>query len=184
MLLNYPNKKIYLLSEMIHNQLVNQDLQENGISFIMDTKKQLIEWDQISNNDIVIIPAFGTSLEVLNILDKNINTEEFNTTCPFVSKVWNRSKTIATQGSQLLYMEKQTMKRQDLHFQEQKHGPAIIVETMEDVYSLCEIIKNNKSERKKIFKNKVSPGFDFNKNLKEVGVVNQTNTCFRNKKNY
>jgi len=50
---NHPNKKIYLLSEMIHNQLVNQDLQENGISFIMDTKgQQLINWNKISNKDI------------------------------------------------------------------------------------------------------------------------------------
>mgnify|MGYP001260171787 CR=1 FL=1 len=174
---NYPDKKIYLLSEMIHNQLVNQDLQENGISFIMDTKgKQLIKWNQISNEDIVIIPAFGTSLEILNILsEKNINTEKFNTTCPFVSKVWNRSKTIATQGfTTIIHGKANHEETRSTFSRAKKHGPAIIVETIDDVYSLCEIIKNNKSERKKIFKNKVSPGFDFNKNLKKVGVVNQT----------
>ena len=162
---------------MIHNQLVNQDLQENGISFIMDTKgKQLIKWDEISNDDIVIIPAFGTSLEVLQILNKkNINTEKFDTTCPFVSKVWNRSKTIAKQGfTTIIHGKANHEETRSTFSRAKKHGPAIIVETMEDVYSLCEIIKNNKSKRKKIFKNKVSPGFDFNKNLKKVGVVNQT----------
>ena len=85
---NNPNKKIYLLSQMIHNQVVNQDLIENGISFIMDTNgNQLIEWTEIKKHDIVIIPAFGTSLETLKILEeKEIETKKFDTTCPFVSK--------------------------------------------------------------------------------------------------
>ena len=62
----YPTKKIYLLSQMIHNQIVNNDLIKNGVSFIMDTNgNQLIKWDHIKKNNIVIIPAFGTSLEIL-----------------------------------------------------------------------------------------------------------------------
>ena len=71
-----PNKKIYLLSQMIHNQVVNENLTENGISFIMDTSgKQLIKWSNIKKNDIVINPAFGTSLEILQILkQKGIKT--------------------------------------------------------------------------------------------------------------
>ena len=74
--------------------MVNEDLLENGVSFIMDTHgNQLINWDNINKEDIVIIPAFGTSLEILEILkDKNINTEKFDTTCPFVEKVWNRNR--------------------------------------------------------------------------------------------
>ena len=57
-----PGKKIYLLSQMIHNPAVNDDLQGHGIQFIMDTYgNQLIPWDDISSNDVVITPAFGTS---------------------------------------------------------------------------------------------------------------------------
>ena len=69
----YPDKKIYLLSHMIHNQIVNNDLQENGISFIMDTEgNQLIPWKNVDKNDIVIIPAFGTSLDILKILSMKL----------------------------------------------------------------------------------------------------------------
>ena len=174
---NHPNKKIYLLSEMIHNQLVNQDLKENGISFIMDTTgKQLIKWEKINENDIVIIPAFGTSLEVLKILDqKNINTEKFNTTCPFVSKVWNRSEAIAKQGFTTIIHGKANHEETRSTFSRAKqYGPAIIVETMDDVYKLCEIIKDNRNKKRLFFKNKVSQKFNFNTDLKKVGVVNQT----------
>ena len=64
-----PTKRIFLLSEMIHNPAVNSDLLARGIKFIMDTKgKQLISWGEIDENDIVIIPAFGTTIEINEIL--------------------------------------------------------------------------------------------------------------------
>tara|TARA_B100000963_G_C22633753_1_gene676394 strand:- start:1686 stop:2906 length:1221 start_codon:yes stop_codon:yes gene_type:complete len=174
---NFPNKKIYLLSEMIHNQLVNQDLLENGISFILDTSgNQLISWDKISENDIVIIPAFGTSLEVLEILkSKNIKTEKFDTTCPFVAKVWKRSKTIAEKGfSTIIYGKADHEETKSTFSRAKKHGPAIIVETIEDVYDLCEIIQDSESIKTKKFFKKKSFNFNFKKDLIKVGVVNQT----------
>src|SRR5580700_7729994 len=64
-----PGKRIYLLSEMIHNPGVNADLQALGVQFIMDTSgKMLVEWDDIKAEDIVVIPAFGTTLEMEKIL--------------------------------------------------------------------------------------------------------------------
>ena len=58
-----PTKKIYLLSQMIHNPGVNEDLLRKGVKFIQDTEGvQLISWDEITNEDIVIIPAFGTTI--------------------------------------------------------------------------------------------------------------------------
>ena len=91
-----PGKNIYLLSQMIHNPEVNGDLLEQGLKFIQDTEgNQLIEWDTINSDDIVIIPAFGTTLEMKKFLrDKGIEIEEYNTTCPFVEKVWNRSASL------------------------------------------------------------------------------------------
>ena len=90
-------KRIYLLSEMIHNPQVNADLQAHGISFLQDTYgKQLIPFDALRADDVVIIPAFGTTLEIENKLKEiGIQTEKYNTTCPFVEKVWNRSDAIA-----------------------------------------------------------------------------------------
>ncbi|HNC30398.1 MAG TPA: 4-hydroxy-3-methylbut-2-enyl diphosphate reductase, partial [Cyclobacteriaceae bacterium] len=95
-----PDKKVYLLSQMIHNQEVNNDLQGRGIKFIMDTDgSQLISWDQIHREDVVIIPAFGTTLEIENLLlDKGVEVQKYNTTCPFVEKVWNRSEKLGKEN--------------------------------------------------------------------------------------
>src|SRR5688572_28329565 len=82
---------------MIHNPQVNADLKAHGIEFLQDTYgKQLISFDTLRQNDIVMIPAFGTTLEIEKMLnDKGLQTKEYDTTCPFVEKVWNRSEAIA-----------------------------------------------------------------------------------------
>ena len=92
-----PGKRIFLLSEMIHNPQVNADLQAHGISFMQDTNgKQLIPFEELTAEDIVLIPAFGTTLEIESRLKQvGIQTEKYDTTCPFVEKVWNRSEAIA-----------------------------------------------------------------------------------------
>src|SRR6188474_3965911 len=92
-----PGKRIFLLSEMIHNPQVNADLQSHGVRFMQDNYgKQLISFDELTADDIVIIPAFGTTLELEKKLKElGIQTEKYNTTCPFVEKVWNRSEQIA-----------------------------------------------------------------------------------------
>ena len=62
-------KNVFLLSQMIHNQEVNNDLQSRGIRFISDTDgTQFIPWDEISSEDVVIVPAFGTTLEIEELL--------------------------------------------------------------------------------------------------------------------
>ncbi|MBL7733478.1 MAG: 4-hydroxy-3-methylbut-2-enyl diphosphate reductase, partial [Chitinophagaceae bacterium] len=92
-----PGKKIYLLSEMIHNPQVNADLQAHGVTFLQDTHgKQLVPIEAITADDIVLIPAFGTTLEIEKKLRAiGIPVEKYDTTCPFVEKVWNRSEVIA-----------------------------------------------------------------------------------------
>src|ERR1044072_4071041 len=87
-----PGKRVFLLSEMIHNPGVNADLQSLGVKFIMDTGgNMLMNWDDLTENDIVIIPAFGTTLELERKLkEKHIEPSRYETTCPFVEKVWNR----------------------------------------------------------------------------------------------
>ena len=175
----YPNKKIYLLSQMIHNQVVNQDLLENGISFIMDTNgEQLIDWKNITKNDIVIIPAFGTSLEVLEILKtKEICTEEFNTTCPFVSKVWNRLEQIAKRDyTIIIYGTANHEETRSTFSRAKKHGSAIIVENINDAQLLCDFIKGivNEEAIQKHFYLKYSKNFNISQDLKKLGVVNQT----------
>src|SRR6187455_3758619 len=91
-----PGKRIFLLSEMIHNPRVNADLQERGVQFLQDTHgRQIVPFDNLNSDDIVIIPAFGTTLAIEEKLkESGIQTEQYNTTCPFVEKVWNRSAQI------------------------------------------------------------------------------------------
>ena len=92
-----PGKRIFLLSEMIHNPQVNADLQQRGVSFLQDTKgNMLIPFEELTADDVVIIPAFGTTWlieEKINAI--GISTKKYNTTCPFVEKVWNRGDQIA-----------------------------------------------------------------------------------------
>ena len=88
-----PGKRIYLLSEMIHNPQVNEDLLSRGVQFIMDTKgEQLIAWDVLDSSDVIILPAFGTTIEIENRISKiGLDTFKYNTTCPFVERVWKMS---------------------------------------------------------------------------------------------
>ncbi|MCH5721355.1 hypothetical protein MKP07_36805 [Niabella hibiscisoli] len=113
-----PGKRIFLLSEMIHNPQVNADLSQHGVQFLQDTYgKELIPFDTLTGDDIVLIPAFGTTLAIEKKLnDIGIPTEKYNTTCPFVEKVWNRSAAIAKKIIPLLYMVNHRTKKQELLF--------------------------------------------------------------------
>lgn len=93
-----PGKKIYLLSQMIHNPEVNADLIERGVEFLQDTKgKQIIPFDQLTADDIVIIPAFGTTREIEQELrSRGIQLENYDTTCPFVQRVWKKSEKLGS----------------------------------------------------------------------------------------
>ena len=79
---------------MIHNPKVNQDLIDLGVQFLMDTKgNELISRDLLSPGDIVVIPAFGTTVEIEKELkERGIEAKAYDTTCPFVEKVWKRSE--------------------------------------------------------------------------------------------
>ena len=89
-----PNKQIYLLSQMIHNPIVNDDLTQRGVKFLQDTSgNSLINIKKLNKNDIVLIPAFGVSIETeAKLKNQDIDIKTYNTTCPFVEKVWKRSK--------------------------------------------------------------------------------------------
>ena len=95
-----PDKRIFLLSEMIHNPHVNTDLRKRGVQFLCETSgKQLIPFDELTPADVVIVPAFGTTLEIQAKLNqRGINPYAYNTTCPFVEKVWKKSEEIGRQN--------------------------------------------------------------------------------------
>ncbi len=174
-----PGKKIFLLSEMIHNPHVNLDLLSRGIQFISDNYgRQLIDWGSITANDIVIIPAFGTTVETEMILkQKGIDTVRFNTTCPFVEKVWSRSQELEKQNYTIIIHGKAKHEETRATFSHSIQGSGVlIVRNMEEAKFLSAVILKEKSDREfyEFFDGKFSAGFDVDRDLSRIGVVNQT----------
>ena len=174
-----PNKKIYLLSQMIHNADVNNDLQKKGIRFIMDTQgNQLINWNQINSNDIVIIPAFGTTQETLKTLEsKNISTKKYNTTCPFVTRVWKRADQLGKQNYTIIIHGKHNHEETKATYSfSKKSAPSLIIKNLSEAKILGNIILGIEPESRffQIFKGKYSKNFNPKKDLDNIGVINQT----------
>jgi len=174
-----PGKRIFLLSEMIHNPGVNADLQALGIRFVMDTKgKMLIPWDDITSDDIVIIPAFGTTLELEQLLKtKGIDPTHYETTCPFVEKVWNRAGKIGDDGYTIVIHGKPGHEETRATFSHSNaHTPTVVVKDMADAERLGRYISGELSQEQFLadFAGRFSIGFDITRDLQRIGVVNQT----------
>jgi 4-hydroxy-3-methylbut-2-enyl diphosphate reductase len=174
-----PGKRIFLLSEMIHNPQVNADLVAKGVRFLQDTYgNQLISFDDITSNDVVIIPAFGTTLEIERLLNaKGIPTAKYNTTCPFVEKVWNRSEHIAEKGYSIVVHGKPKHEETRATFSHASlHTPTVVVNDMNETIELAKFITGEKNAEDFYteFKGRFSENFDITKDLEKIGVVNQT----------
>jgi 4-hydroxy-3-methylbut-2-enyl diphosphate reductase len=174
-----PDKRIYLLSEMIHNPAVNKDLIDRGIKFILDTYgNQLIPWEEITSEDIVIVPAFGTTIEIENLLStKGIDTKKYNTTCPFVEKVWNRASVLGEKDYTIIIHGKAKHEETRATFSHSvQNANSVIILDLKEAEILAKFIKGElpSEEFYEVFKGKFSKGFDVSKHLMKVGVVNQT----------
>ncbi|MBK5270115.1 MAG: 4-hydroxy-3-methylbut-2-enyl diphosphate reductase, partial [Bacteroidia bacterium] len=174
-----PGKRIFLLSEMIHNPQVNAGLKEQGVEFLQDTYgKQLIPFEEINSDDIVLIPAFGTTLEIEQKLDRiGLLSKKHNTTCPFVEKVWNRSEAIAKKDYTIIIHGKPYHEETRATFSHAAlSAPAVIVKDLEEAKQLAKYINGEKQESQFYieFKGQYSDGFDVQKDLQRIGVVNQT----------
>ena len=174
-----PGKNIYLLSQMIHNPAVNEDLVSHGIQFIQDTNgQQLIPWKSITQEDIVIIPAFGTTIEIEKTLtDIGVNVSKYNTTCPFVEKVWNRSEKLGTDDHTIIIHGKHNHEETRATFSHSsENAPALILKNIEEAQFLGDIILGKRSIDSffEQFEGKYSEGFHPENHLTKIGVVNQT----------
>lgn len=174
-----PGKKIYLLSQMIHNPGVNEDLQSYGIQFIQDTYgNQLIPWTEIHADDVVIIPAFGTTLETEAILSEiGVDVKAYNTTCPFVEKVWNRSDKLGADQHTIIIHGKSAHEETRATFSHSaQNAPSLVIKDIEEARFLCAIILGEKPSEDfyTFFSGKFTEGFDPEKDLSKIGVVNQT----------
>jgi 4-hydroxy-3-methylbut-2-enyl diphosphate reductase len=174
-----PGKRIFLLSEMIHNPQVNADLLARGVQFMQDTKGNvLVPLENISGDDVVIIPAFGTTLEMEQQLEaKGIPTKKYNTTCPFVEKVWNRGEQIAAKKYSLVIHGKPTHEETRATFSHASADTAaVVVNDMAEAIELGKYISGELPAETfySTFAGRYSKGFDITKDLQKIGVINQT----------
>ena len=176
---NNPGKRIFLLSQMIHNPGVNEDLQSYGIQFIQDTQgKQLIAWDVLKSDDVVIIPAFGTTIEIEQRLTEiGVDVKAYNTTCPFVEKVWNRSETLGQNNHTIIIHGKYDHEETRATFSHSNlNTPTLVIKNLEEAKKVSDFIQGlmNEAEFLAFFDGKYSKGFNPTIDLQKIGVVNQT----------
>ena len=195
-----PDKRVFMLSELIHNSFVNKDLLARGIRYLQTDKGEPLRtdgsvgsdpekpdtlWSQLTTDDIVIIPAFGaTNEDKARLIRKGINIRENDATCMLVEKVWKAARRYAREGYTVLIHGKSEHEETKATFSNSSsYGPALMIRNMEHARQLVQIIQAPKSEKKQIFENSFaglySKGFDPEKDLQKLAVVNQT-TLLRN----
>lgn len=176
-----PTKRIFLLSEMIHNPDVNADLQDRGVRFIMDTAgRQLTPWSELTPDDVVIIPAFGTTLEVqqqLSSLGLAGAVAKYDTTCPFVEKVWNKAAQIGQKNYTVVVHGKPSHEETRATFSHSKEAaPTVVVRDMAQAQRLAGYITGELPTEQFYteFAGQFSDDFEPVRDLQRIGVVNQT----------
>ena len=174
----FPDKKIYLTGEIIHNPYVNKRLIDMGVMFLSGQYNKGESITDVRKEDIVILPAFGVSISTLNEL-KEIGCILVDTTCGSVLNVWKHVKRFSNENYTALihgkYYHEETIataSQTDLS----NDGKYIIVRNFEETDQVCKYIKGEgvKTEFLDYFKNAISAGFDPDKDLIKIGVANQT----------
>jgi len=174
-----PDKRIFLLSQMIHNPDVNEDLESHGLKFLQDTHgKQLIPFEELTSEDIVIIPAFGTTVEIeKKLLKKGIEIDTYNTTCPFVEKVWNRSAKLGSANHTIIIHGKAKHEETRATFSHSsQNSPSLVIKDISEAQVLADFIlgKRELKDFHDTFRGNYSENFDPKIHLNKIGVVNQT----------
>ena len=175
-----PGKRLFLLSQMIHNPEVNEDLESRGVRFLQDTLgNEITPLDEVRKEDVVIIPAFGATLEIQSRLEElGVDVLKYNTTCPFVEKVWKRSAKLGADKFTVVIHGKPDHEETRATFSHAaSDGHAMIVADKKEAVNLTELISEeviNADEFWALFKGRTTDGFDPLVHLQKVGVVNQT----------
>lgn len=173
----YPKKKIFLTTEIIHNPLVNSNLQKMGVHFLTGPYKDSTLKD-VTQNDVVILPAFGTNISMLDRLVKK-KCEMIDTICASVIVVWKRVEKYAKEGFTVLvhgkYYHEETQATTSRVAVLPK-GKYLVVFNKEEAKYVCDYIVHggNKEEFLEKFARSTSPDFDPDRDLEKVGLANQT----------
>jgi 4-hydroxy-3-methylbut-2-enyl diphosphate reductase len=177
----FPDKRIFLVGEIIHNPHVNQRMTEMGISFIYPDGEGVFDFSEITPADVVLLPAFGVTLHDFDAL-REIGCVLVDTTCGSVLHVWKRVESYAKDGFTAVIHGKYTHEEsRATASQVNKHpdGKYIIVRDMDEGSLIFDYIAMRpghltREEFVEHFGRKASPGFDPDTDLERVGVANQT----------
>ncbi len=169
---HFPNQRIWITNEIIHNPSVNQRLREMEVGFIA-VRNGKKDFSVVDSGDVVILPAFGASVGEMQLL-KDKGCTIVDTTCPWVSKVWNsvekhkkRDYTSIIHGK---YNHEETVATSSFA------GKYLVVLNLAESYYVRDYILKggDRAEFLAKFKNAYSPGFDPDRDLERLGVANQT----------
>mmetsp|Transcript_20162 Transcript_20162/g.50182 ORF Transcript_20162/g.50182 Transcript_20162/m.50182 type:complete len:460 (+) Transcript_20162:307-1686(+) len=176
---HYPDRKLHITNELIHNPEVNDSLTEMKVNLIeKESTTGAKDFSPVQEGDVVILPAFGASYEEMEMLDKK-NVEVVDTTCPWVSKVWNAVDKHQKKGLTSVihgkYAHEETLATTSFC------EDYICVKNMDEAQMVVDYMEkgeDNTPEDKEaflnFFKNAISEGFDPDTMLTKLGLANQT----------
>ena len=196
----YPSKRVFMLSELIHNPFVNKDLLARGLRYLQTDKGLPLcadgnmanskedsnaLWNQLTEDDIVIIPAFGaTNGDKARLIRRGLSIRENDATCMLVEKVWKAARRYAREGfSVIIHGKSEHEETKATLSNSSSYGPALIIRNMEHAQHLAEVIQAETSKKSLLFETYFeglySEGFDPTCDLEKIAIVNQT-TLLRN----
>lgn len=175
--LKFPDRRIFLTYEIIHNPRVNERLAQLGIQFLSGSRKGSLTFADITAADVVIMPAFGVSTDYLEKL-KSIGCVLVDTTCGSVVHVWKRVEKYARDGyTSLVHGKALHAETIATVSQAQRLGGRwLVVRDKKEADMVCAVIRGTTDpvEVLKLGSHAMSPGFDPHRDLERVGVANQT----------
>ncbi len=189
-----PGRRVFMLSELIHNPFVNDDLLARGLRFLQSDKgKPLVDaatgraiWDELRRDDIVIIPAFGaTDNDKRRLIERGLELNRHDATCMLVEKVWKAARRYGQLGYTVIIHGKQEHEETKATFSNSaRHAPSLIIRDAHEAETLAAVIAAGDEATARAlfaatFGGRHSEGFDPVCDLQRVAVVNQT-TLLRN----
>ncbi len=174
----FPDRRLYLVGEIIHNPHVNQKLRDMGVRFLARGADGEFDFSPIVPGDAVIMPAFGVTIGDFERL-RAIGCVLVDTTCGSVLNVWKRVESYAHDGFTAIIHGKhyhEETKATASQVMKYPGGRYLVVFNMDEARMVCDFIegRGGVAELRERFRQAVSPGFDFERDLVRVGLANQT----------
>jgi 4-hydroxy-3-methylbut-2-enyl diphosphate reductase len=176
--IKFPDRRLHLVGEIIHNPHVNQKLREMGVRFLAREEAGEFDFSGITAEDVVILPAFGVTIGDFERL-RAIGCVLVDTTCGSVLNVWKRVESYARDGFTAVIHGKhyhEETKATASQVMKYPQGRYLVVFDMHEARMVCDFIEHggDTGGLRERFAKATSPGFDFDRDLVRVGIANQT----------